>query len=94
MLRRIVNYAIIEKRSCEEDFDSDNSSASVQSTDEIWNLHNSDVVFSPTVLSVYFLTVENSCKAWVKALASFFRGEVLSSRCILNMKRLMILEYD
>ena len=69
-----VNYGYIEKRGY-EDFDSDSSSASVKSNAEIWNVHNSDVVFSPTVLSVYFLTVENWCKAWVKTLASFFRGK-------------------
>jgi len=47
----------------------------VHSNTEIWNVHNNDVVFSPTVLSVYFLTVESWCKAWVKTLARFFRGE-------------------
>jgi len=75
----IVNYGYIEKRSYDEDFDSDSSSASVQSNAVIWNVHNSEVVFSPTVLSVYSLTVENWCKAWVKTSARFFRGATASS---------------
>jgi len=50
----IVNYGYIEKRNYEENFDSESSSGGVQSNSEIWNVHNSDVIFSPTVLSVFF----------------------------------------
>jgi len=38
-----------------------------------------DVVLSPTVPSVYFLTVENWYKAPVKILARLFRGAIAFS---------------